>query len=76
MHLDNIDISSEDILSAINKIKPKSSKTPDHIPPIFLKKVGPSIITPLMLLFQASLTSWYIPNEWRTALVNPVHKKG
>ena len=76
VHLDNIDISSDDILSAINKIKPKSSKTPDDIPPIFLKKVGPFIITPLMLLFQASLTSGYIPNEWRTALVNPVHKKG
>ena len=75
-YLEHINISSEDISQAILKIKPKTSKTPDSIPPIFLKNAGKSLIPALKQLFQSSLDNGTLPKEWKTALINPVHKKG
>ena len=76
IHLENIYISDEDIISALSSVKSKASKTPDQIPPIFLKNAGSTLIPALKQLFQASLDSGTLPLEWKTALVNPVHKKG
>ena len=76
IHLENICISTEDIVSALAILKSKASNTPDQIPPIFLKNAGPALIHVLKQLFQASLDNGDLPLEWKTALVNPVHKKG
>ena len=75
-YLDNITISSDDIKYAIQNLNSKTSKTPDDIPSIFIKKVGPSLIDMLRQLFQESLNTGTLPKQWQTALVTPIHKKG
>ena len=75
-YLDNLYISDEDVASALASLQSKASKTPDKIPPIFLKNVGDVLIPALKHLFQASLNNGVLPLQWKTALVNPVHKKG
>ena len=76
IQIGNINITSEDINRALSMMKNKASITPDNIPPLFLKKTGNSLLPALKRLFQESLNNGNIPHQWKTALVNPVHKKG
>ncbi len=48
---------------------------PDGINPRLLKELGDSILTPLEIIFQKSLTSGMVPLEWRQATVILIFKK-
>ena len=49
---------------------------PDKIHGLVLKNCAKNISKPLSILFSKSLYSGAIPDEWKAALVVPVHKKG
>ena len=49
---------------------------PDKIHGLVLKNYAKNISKPLSILFSKSYYSGTIPDEWKAALVFPVHKKG
>ena len=71
----NIHISSDKITMALHNIAPKTSATPDGIPPLVLKKIGFTILDFLTKFFQLSLSSGCLPKQWKTANIIPIHKK-
>ena len=72
-----------DILVTPSAIEEKLSKLdinkaygPDGIPPIVLKELRSSLSTPLSYLFNKSIESGTLPEEWKTANVTAIFKKG
>jgi len=47
--LDNIDFGTDKIHKEIKQMKANGSSDPDGYPPILLKKLAPSLVTPLSL---------------------------
>ena len=52
------------------------SQGPDRIPPRILKEVAEEISTPLSLLFNKSLETGILPDDWKSAEVTAIFKKG
>ena len=73
--MENICITDEMITVALRNLKLKTSRTPDEIPSIVLKKIGTQITYFLKNFFQLSINTGTIPKEWKTAIVSPIHKK-
>ena len=69
-------ITCKDIKNSINHLKDKIIRTPENIPPDFIKYAIPSIIFPLSLIFNCSIELAEVPKEWKMSFVIPVHKKG
>ena len=62
-------------MAALKQVSPKNSLTPDGLPGIVLKKIGPTISYFLSLLFNLSLKSSKIPWQWKTGYITPIYKK-
>ena len=60
----------------IRKLDITKSAGPDNINARVLKELHDVIIEPLTLLFNNSLNQGMVPQEWKKALVPPIHKKG
>ena len=60
----------------IRKLDITKSVGPDNINARVLKELHDVIIEPLTLLFNNSLNQGMVPQEWKKALVTPIHKKG
>ena len=69
-------ITSNEIVYAINKMKDKVSRSPENIPIYFIKRVFPSILTPMTFIFNATLELQIVPNQWKSSVVVPIFKKG
>ena len=74
--MENFVITEEDILQALKKVPCKLSRTPENVPSYVIKKIGPAIVRPLLVIFNNSLYTSIIPNAWKQSIVIPVHKKG
>ena len=75
---DSINISENDVLAAINMLKNNLSAGPDELPPLLFKRIKYSILSPLnnnFHCFRQLLSVAYIPDEWKRAVITPVHKK-
>ena len=75
-HYNVIDFNSSRIFSILKNINPNKAMGPDKIHGLVLKNCAKYISKPLSLLFTKSYYFGDIPNEWKAALVVPVHKKG
>ena len=69
-------ISSSAVLSLLNKLDVRKSVGPDGISARFLKEVAEPIAAPLTKLYNRSLETGIIPNQWKCSNVTPVHKGG
>ncbi len=67
-----------DVIKAVRKLKSYSSPGPDGVTGYFLKNILAHIAGPLckVLVFQMSLTEGSVPDDWKTAFILPLHKKG
>ena len=70
-----INITNEDIITAVKATKINSAAGPDSIPPIVLHKCTDSLITPLKNIFQKSLKNSDIPKSWKEAYITPIYKR-
>ena len=64
------------ILKQLQDLKENKASGPDLIPPRVLKAAANPISFCLERIFQASLSTGIVPNDWRQANITPVFKKG
>ena len=69
-----IEITNEDVLSAIKATKLNSAPGPDGLPPIFLHKCASPLLNPLKIIMKKSLLNSDIPHNWKEAVITPIYK--
>lgn len=74
--LNNIHISVDDVTKAISEFKPNKSPGIDNITSTYALKITDMVAYPLYLLFNKSIETNEIPNDWKKANVTPIFKKG
>ena len=74
--LSRLRISSDKVLKKIADLKPNSAPGPDGVTPRFLKVNAGPMSKALTVIFNKSLETCVVPEEWKTANVRPIHKKG
>ena len=74
--LSSISITESDVSKCIDKLKVNKSPGPDTISPRVLKEAKCELVGPLTLLFNESLQSGLMPDEWKLANITPIFKKG
>ena len=74
--LDTIEVNATNVMAAIKKLKSNHTCGPDGLPPILFKRLQHIIAYPLAIIFKQLLSVAYVPDEWRKAIITPVHKKG
>ena len=52
------------------------SPGPDEMHPRVLKEMAEMIVDALVIIYQTSLDSGEVPEDWKTANVTPLFKKG
>ena len=75
-HLNTCVFRESDVLLAINNLKTNKTPGPDKISPRILKEVKDEIANALTILFNKSLITGKVPDEWKLANVTPIFKKG
>ena len=73
--LSDIVVQEEEVLDQIKILDCNKSYGPDSISPRFIKMAGLSLVKPLTLLFNTSLSNGIFPSNWKKANVLPLHKK-
>ena len=74
--LTQVNITTDDVYKVLNGLKPNKSPGPDLIHPRILKELAKELSLPLKRLFDRTLAEGKIPDEWKSAEVRPIHKKG
>ena len=57
-------------------MNPSKASGPDELPPRFLKIVADDLAPALCFLYQQSISTGQVPDEWKKAIVSPIYKKG
>ena len=70
------ELSSDDVKKAILSLPNKTSTSPDRFSYRLLKEAGPNVVGPLTTLYNYSLRTQQIPEEWNMAVVSPIFKGG
>ena len=73
--MDNFVINEEDVLLKLNNLKIDKSPGIDNIHPQVLKEVKIEIKDFLTKLFNLSLSTGYLPLDWKLSTVTAIHKK-
>ena len=78
----NVKSSIDHVSFPIDKIKKKldnlnSYKSPggDELPPRILKDLSNELSLPLSLIFSKLFSEWELPQDWKNAIITPLHKK-
>ena len=72
----DIRVTPEAIRSKLQELNPNKSHGPDEIPPKVLKEVSEELSLPLCNLYNKSLETGSLPEDWKTAEVIALYKKG
>ena len=64
------------VAKKINAMRSKAAPGPDKLCPRLLKSVVDQISAPLSTIFKKSIDEGVVPEDWRTANVTPIFKKG
>ena len=74
--MNNIVVHERGVLKLLKGLRPFKATGPDEIPAFILKQAATSLAPYLTRIFQLSLDHGKIPDEWRTANIVPIYKKG
>ena len=74
--LTNIQVTEQDIISAINKITPNAAAGPDGFHAQLLKNCREQLALPLRLLWSKSLECGHVPQTLKYGTITPIHKGG
>ncbi|MCG8048538.1 MAG: reverse transcriptase domain-containing protein [Candidatus Thiodiazotropha endolucinida] len=70
----NIEVGEQDIKDQLHLLNPSKPGGPDEIMPKLIKLTGTSLIRPLALLFNKSLSLGRVPTEWKMANISAIFK--
>jgi hypothetical protein len=76
VEMPRVQITREKIKEKIKELRRETAPGPDGITPRMLKELGSSILEPLEIIFKQLVSDGRVPNEWKTATVSPIFKKG
>src|SRR5207245_1908234 len=71
-----ISLDEELVGEKLSKMNTSKSQGPDELNPKLLFELRNELCKPLTVLFNASIQTGVIPQDWRDASVAPLHKKG
>ena len=71
-----ITVSVGGVVKLLKDINPSKATGPDSIPGKLLKEAASELALALTLIFQTSINQGRIPNDWKSAKIAPVYKKG
>ena len=74
--MDEIVISPQGIAKLLKDLKPHKAPGPDAIPNLVLKTCADTIAKSLSTIYQSSLSSGALPEDWLTANISSAFKKG
>ena len=74
--LSSIKITKAGVKKLLGKINPRKAMGPDQIPNLVLKTCAENIAPSMTLLFQYSMDTGALPNDWLNANIAPIYKKG
>ncbi|XP_060536648.1 uncharacterized protein LOC132708341 [Cylas formicarius] len=69
-------ISEDQIRIQLSKLDINKGHGPDNLPPILFKSCAESLVQPLFIIYNKSLSEGQFPTIWKCAKVIPVHKSG
>ena len=69
-------VTTQLVLKQLTKLKETKAPGPDNLYPRVLKELSEEIAEPLQIIFNKSMSTGLIPNEWKRANVTPIFKKG
>ena len=69
------DISTDNMKSLLESLNPDKSPGTDEIHPRLLKECAASLAKPLKILFDKTMSSSQLPDEWKRAEIRPIYKK-
>ena len=71
------DLFTEDVMyKKLCLLNPAKSPGPDAVHPHLLKSCADLLVTPLICIFQKSFTDSCLPDDWKSANITPLFKKG
>ena len=73
IYLNSCVFHENDILSAINNLKTNKTPCPDQISPRILKEAKNELVC---IIFNKSISTGRVPQDWKLANVTPIFKKG
>ena len=62
-----LEITKEDILKKLNKLKVDKSPGLDNMHPKFLKMISPELVEPIHKIFKQSVGTSVVPTTWKEA---------
>jgi len=68
--------STDVVKKKLQQLKTDKSPGPDNVHPLLLKECATVLAKPLSSIFEQSYESGTLPDEWRTAHIVPIFKKG
>ena len=74
--IDTFDTSEESILEICLDLNVTKSRGPDNLPPALFKNVASALCHSLSQIFNKIKQTCVFPQQWKTAIVTPIHKKG
>ena len=72
----DVDFSQAVVYKAWTNSKRTLSSDPDDIPSIFWAKLAAVLASPISIIFSASYHFAILPDEWKSARIMPLFKKG
>ena len=75
-NMEKLFITTQNVESKLRDLKVDKSPGPDNIHSRILKEIGKEISLPLKIIFDESLVSGKLPNDWTTSTISAIHKKG
>ena len=69
-------ISTQEVKKVLNKLNASKSSGPDRIPVSLLKDSSEIIASYLTYIYNCSLLSGILPDDWKKARVSPIYKSG
>ena len=71
-----ITITQDGVEKLLKGLNPNKASGPDEISPKLLKELHHEIAPMLTCIFKSSICSGIVPEDWRSAMVAPIYKKG
>ena len=69
-------ITESDVIDAISRLVNKNSTGADGLCSIFIKKLKSHLTRPLTDIYQCSINTGMVPDDWKKSIVVPVFKQG